>query len=63
MTTEVFMICDAYESGMGKGLDGSKHKTSPFEKGSDLEEAYTIGYELGDRRRRERESRDNEKNI
>lgn len=46
MISEVFMICDAYESGIGHGLqrDGL---INPYDKMSKLHEAYKIGYELG----------------
>ena len=52
--TEVFMICDAYESGVGKGLQNSKFKSGPFEEGSDEQEAYAIGYKLGHKKYTER---------
>ena len=48
MISRVFMICDAYESGIGHGLE-----EDGFSRGEDyyddpeLAEAYTIGYEEG----------------
>lgn len=44
--TEVFMICDAYEGGMGQGLQRSRG-INPYDPLSKLHEAYQIGYELG----------------
>lgn len=44
--TEVFMICDAYESGMGHGLERDG-LVNPYDKLSKTHEAYQIGYELG----------------
>lgn len=46
MITEVFMICDAYESGMGHGLERDG-LINPYDKLSKLHEAYQIGYDLG----------------
>lgn len=47
--SEVFMICDAYESGMGHGLqrDGLPNPYTPL---GTLWEAYAIGYDLGSER-------------
>lgn len=46
MTTNVFAICDAYESGMGKGLQGSTRLIGAFAD-PDCEDAYQIGFALG----------------
>jgi len=49
MISEVFMVCDAYESGVGKGLRASKH-ANPWKEGTEEQEAYKIGYEFGMRK-------------
>lgn len=48
MISRVFMICDAYESGMGHGLKMSIHSRGQdlFED-PELIEAYNTGYKLG----------------
>lgn len=45
--SNVFIICEAYESGVGKGAANSKFKEGIFVKGTDEQEAYTLGYEFG----------------
>lgn len=51
MPSRVFMICDAYESGIGHGLqrDGLKDGASYYAD-AELAEAYCAGYALGDER-------------
>jgi hypothetical protein len=51
MVSRIFKICDAYESGVGHGLqrDGHKDGKAIFAD-AELAEAYEIGYELGDER-------------
>lgn len=44
--SEVFMICDAYENGIGQGLEGSQY-LNPYDSISKLHEAYKIGFDLG----------------
>lgn len=58
MVSKVYMICDAYESGVGHGLQGDGHDNSKgnlFGDNKDLNEAYCIGYKLGDERRKRKE--------
>lgn len=47
--SQVFMICDAYESGMGHGLQRDGHCLAVFTN-PEHTEAYRIGYELGEKR-------------
>ena len=49
MVSKVYMICNAYESGIGHGLqqDGMKN---PYSVGSDEREAWGIGYQEGNER-------------
>ena len=44
--SRVFEICNAYESGVGHGVqaDGA---CNPYEEDSELHEAYGLGYEQG----------------
>jgi len=51
MVSKVFMICDSYESGYGKGLDASKFKDGSHIEGEEEREAYVIGYNAGFRKR------------
>lgn len=44
--TKVFMICVAYEQGVGKGHDGSADHNA-YEPGTDEHEAWQHGYEEG----------------
>lgn len=44
--SKVFMICNAYESGVGHGLQDDK-LCNPFPKDTDEHEAYDIGVEEG----------------
>lgn len=46
--SKVFMICVAYEQGVGKGQDGSKDR-NPYAPGTDCHEAWGYGYEEGER--------------
>lgn len=46
MTSKVFMICTAYESGIGQGLQG-RTLTNPYASGTDEHEAWEIGHKLG----------------
>ena len=54
--SRVFMICDAYESGMGKGLKRKPRMRNIFGN-PEHEEAYQIGYELGFERSLESKSK------
>jgi len=44
--TDVFMVCNAYESGVGQGMKRSGYK-NPYQPGSDEHEAWKIGYDFG----------------
>ena len=46
MVSKVYMICNAYESGIGHGLkkDGL---CNPYTPGTDEHEAYGVGYQEG----------------
>lgn len=44
---EVFAICDAYESGMGHGIQKDGHSSGAIWGDPDCGMAYEIGYELG----------------
>lgn len=46
MITKVFMICDAYEAGFGKGQD-HRHCDNPFLEDTECHEAWAIGYRAG----------------
>lgn len=52
--SKVYMICNAYESGVGHGfkMDGL---INPHREGTDEYEAYDIGYEAGVEQRKEKE--------
>jgi hypothetical protein len=54
MPSKIFMICDAYESGFGHGLqeDGHNGLDNPYGD-PDHNEAYQIGYQAGLERRHE----------
>jgi len=54
MISRVFMICDAYEAGYGKGLD-KRECGNPYKEGTESHEAWTIGYTLGYKRSLEAE--------
>lgn len=55
MVSEVFMICDAYESGVGKGLEGREEfRKAPYKEGTPEAEAYETGYEFGELKRKRR---------
>lgn len=58
--SKVFMICDAYESGVGKGMSHSKFKEGPFARGSDEQEAYKIGYVWGENKAKKHEEEGHE---
>ena len=49
MISEVYRICDAYESGVGHGQKDDKHdnKSSDLYAEKDMNEAYQIGYAFG----------------
>lgn len=48
MPSDVFMICDAYEAGVGDGMRPEiTESRCAWKKGSNEEEAYHIGFELG----------------
>lgn len=51
MISKVFMICDAYEAGYGKGLQ-LRDCENPYVPG-ECSEAWDIGYALGMKRARE----------
>lgn len=44
--TRVFIICNAYESGYGHGLERDE-LPNPYSEGSEEHEAYAIGYNAG----------------
>lgn len=46
MVSEVFKICNAYESGYGDGQQGEEGKNA-YPEGSKEHEAYQIGYDAG----------------
>ena len=58
MPSKMYMICNSYESGFGKGLDGV-NVTNPYKKGEkdslnrDCYEAWDIGYKEGQKRFKE----------
>lgn len=52
MVSKVYMICNAYESGYGHGLDGKDDYCNPFKEGTDEFEAYAIGRVEGAERRK-----------
>jgi hypothetical protein len=47
---DIFSICDAYESGMGHGLQRDGHKSGAIFGNPEHGKAYEIGYEEGERR-------------
>lgn len=48
MPSKVFMICDAYESGFGHGLQDDGHDNgADLFTDPELAEAYTLGYQNG----------------
>ena len=49
---DVFAICDAYESGMGHGLQLDGHKSGAIFGNPECGKAYEIGYEEGEERAR-----------
>lgn len=49
MISEVFKICDAYESGIGHGLKKDAHSKGHYDS-DQLNEAYEIGYKIGQER-------------
>lgn len=49
--TPVFVICNAYESGFGHGLEDDK-LVNPYTEGTNEREAYDIGYDEGKSRRK-----------
>jgi len=44
--SEVFTICNAYESGVGNGYRSTGH-INPYGKNTDEHEAYELGYTQG----------------
>lgn len=52
MISKVFMICDAYEAGYGKGQQ-LRQCENPYMFKDDCHEAWQIGYDLGSRRAQE----------
>ncbi len=58
--SKVFMICDAYESGVGHGFGGN-NKGNPYPTGTDDYEAYGYGYERGLENKREMEEEEKKK--
>lgn len=50
---DIFAICDAYESGMGHGLQLDGHKSGAIFGNPEHGKAYEIGYELGEERARD----------
>ena len=51
MVSKVYMICNAYESGYGHGLDGKDDYCNPYKEGTEEYEAYAIGRDQGAERR------------
>ena len=51
MVSKVYMICNAYESGYGHGLDGKDDYCNPYREGTDEHEAYAIGRTEGAKQR------------
>ena len=51
MVSKVYMICNAYESGYGHGLDGKDDYCNPFKEGTDEHEAYSVGRDAGAKER------------
>lgn len=47
---DIFAICDAYESGIGHGLQLDGHKSGAIFGNPECGKAYEIGYELGEER-------------
>ena len=45
------MICNAYESGYGHGLDGKDDYCNPYKEGTEEYEAYAIGRAEGSKQR------------
>ena len=45
-SNKIFMICDAYESGVGKGK-ANKDTCNPYPYGSDCYKAWMFGWEFG----------------
>ncbi len=64
MVSRIFMICDAYESGIGHGLQQDKHSSGEYFD-IDLNKAYEIGYRLGEERKIDslKTNRDNVSNL
>ena len=60
MISKVFMICDAYEAGYGKGQQ-LRETVNPYVEG-DCHEAWQIGYDLGTKRAKEAHKEDMLKN-
>lgn len=52
MVSKVFMICDAYEAGYGKGQQ-LRETVNPYLETTECHEAWQIGYDLGWRRAQE----------
>lgn len=50
MVSKVYMICNAYESGYGHGLDGKDTYCNPYKEGTEEHEAYSIGRREGAQR-------------
>lgn len=50
MVSKVYMICSAYESGYGHGLDGKDDYCNPYKEGTEEHEAYAIGRREGKQR-------------
>lgn len=51
--SKIFMICNAYESGMGNGLSDHHVLNKNLFGDKEHQEAYEIGFELGRSRRDE----------
>ena len=52
MVSKVYRICSSYESGVGKGIDASKFSKGDHLADPEEREAYEIGYEFGQQRRK-----------
>ena len=55
--SKVYQICDAYESGYGKGYNFD-NGVNPY-SADELREAYDIGYKKGEENRKEFETKNN----
>jgi len=59
MISKVFIICSAYESGVGHGFELDE-LPNPYKKNTDEHEAYDLGYKEGISQRYAMENKDAE---